>query len=367
MVDKLFARLTEFQILGNSLWRWFAVIIAAYIFHVVLRSMAKRFASKAPPEPNSLIEIFRSVAGQTKERLLLIVAVWFSTTMVMNVDPRYLSILQSAAAFALFLQFGLWTEEALTEFVKLRARSEQHSHSALRTAFGIIHVGIRIVVWSIVLLLILDNFGINVTALVAGLGVGGIAIALAVQSTLGDLLCSLSIVLDRPFEVGDFIITGDITGTVEKIGIKSTRIRALTGEQLVASNSDLIASRIRNFKRMQERRILFQVGVIYQTPPEKVRAIPGHIKEIIQAQEKARFDRSHFKAFGASSLDFETVYYVLEPDYNLFMDVQQAINIAVFEKFAEEGIEFAYPTQTLFIETPQPEEPENNEAQESAA
>ena len=175
------------------------------------------------------------------------------------------------------------------------------------------------------------------------------AVALAVQNILGDLFASLSIVLDKPFVLGDFLIVDEHLGTVEYIGLKSTRLRSLWGEQIVFSNADLLKSRLRNFGRMFERRIVFPVGVTYQTPRDKLEAIPGIIREAIQAQEKTRFDRSHFKEFGDFSINFESVYYVLVPDYNLYMDIQQAINLQIHKRFEEEGIEFAYPTQTLFV------------------
>ncbi len=197
--------------------------------------------------------------------------------------------------------------------------------------------------------LVLDNLGVNITTLVAGLGVGGIAIALAVQNILSDVFCSVAILVDKPFQVGDFIIVGDMMGTVEKIGIKTTRVRSLSGEQLVFSNADLVNSRIRNYKRMQERRVVFSFGVIYQTPADKLEHIPAMVKEIIESVDQARFDRTHFKQFGDSSLDFECVYYVLSRDYNLYMDIQQKINLELFTRFEKEGIEFAYPTRTLYI------------------
>ncbi|MCB0347105.1 MAG: mechanosensitive ion channel family protein [Bdellovibrionales bacterium] len=351
MLDKIGNHLINVQLLNNALWRWFAVVFAAYFIYVIVRAVARHFAKDRPEQKIAVFSVLSEALEQTKEGLLLIVALWFSCRLLLEISPDVFPIFRGLTILALFTQMGLWAEGGLLELIRIRTTHGDDRNAAYRTAYGIIQLIVRIILWAVVLLLVLDNFGIDVTALVAGLGIGGIAIALAVQNTLGDLFCSLSIILDKPFEVDDFIITGDITGTVEKIGVKSTRVRALTGEQLVVSNSDLISSRIRNFKRMRERRILFQVGVIYQTSPEKVKAIPGMIKEIIDSQEKARFDRSHFKSFGASSLDFETVYYVLEPDYNLFMDVQQAINVAVFEKFAEEGIEFAYPTQTLYVQT----------------
>jgi small-conductance mechanosensitive channel len=200
-----------------------------------------------------------------------------------------------------------------------------------------------------VLLLDLYNLGVNITALVAGLGVGGIAVALAVQTILGDLFASLSIVLDKPFVVGDFLVVDDMLGAVEYVGLKTTRIRSLSGEQLVFSNSDLLSSRIRNYGRMFERRVSFDVGVTYQTPRDKLIKIPVIIRDAVEGQDKTRFDRSHFKAYGDFALVFESVYYVLGPDYNEYMDIQQAINLHLHECFEQEGIEFAYPTQTVFV------------------
>jgi small-conductance mechanosensitive channel len=201
----------------------------------------------------------------------------------------------------------------------------------------------------VVLLVALDNLGIDVTALVAGLGIGGVAVALSVQNILGDLFASLSIILDKPFVIGDFLIIDDYMGSVEYVGLKTTRVRSLSGEQLIFSNSDLLKSRIRNYGRMFERRVVFSIGVTYDTPREKLRRIPGIIQKAIEAEDKTRFDRSHFMKYGDYSLQFETVYYVLSADYNSYMDIQQAIYFAIHEAFEQEQIEFAYPTQTLFV------------------
>lgn len=197
--------------------------------------------------------------------------------------------------------------------------------------------------------MILDNLGVNITGLVAGLGIGGIAVALAVQNILGDLLASLSIVLDKPFVIGDFIVVDSLSGTIEHIGLKTTRIRSLSGEQLIFSNNDLLKTRIRNYKRMSERRIVFSFGIIYQTPTEKLKNVNKIVRDIIEKTENARFDRVHFKEYGDSSLNFEVVYFVIDPDYNIYMDVQESINLEIFRQFGEEGIEFAYPTQTLYV------------------
>jgi len=183
----------------------------------------------------------------------------------------------------------------------------------------------------------------------ASLGIGGIAVALAMQNILGDLFASLSIAIDKPFVIGDFIVLGEEMGTVEQVGLKTTRIRSLGGEQIILSNNDLLQSRIRNYKRLQERRAVFAIGVTYDTPADKLERIPELIRQAIEAQADARFDRAHFKSFGASSLDFEAVFYVLKPDYNVFMNVQQAINLQLVRSFAGQGIEFAFPTQTLHL------------------
>jgi len=217
-----------------------------------------------------------------------------------------------------------------------------------RSLKGLLSV-IKIIIWGVGIVFLLDNLGFKVSAVIAGLGIGGIAVALAAQTVLGDLFSFFSILFDRPFEVGDFIIIGDYLGAVEHIGIKTTRIRSLGGEQLIFSNTDLTNSRVRNYKRMAERRVVFKLGVTYQTAQAQMAKIPGYIKELIIKTPETRFDRAHFFSYGDFSLVLEIVYYVLSPDYNKYMDVQQDINLAIMKKFEEEKIEFAYPTQTLYV------------------
>jgi len=217
-----------------------------------------------------------------------------------------------------------------------------------RSLKGLLNV-IKIVIWGGGLVFLFDNLGFKISAVLAGLGIGGIAVALAAQTLLGDLFSFFSILFDRPFEVGDFIIIGDYLGAVEYIGIKTTRIRSLGGEQLIFSNTDLTNSRVRNYKRMAERRVVFKLGVTYQTPYEQMKAIPGIIKQIITQVQDTRFDRAHFFSYGDFSLIIEVVYYVLSPDYNKYMDIQQEINMAIMKEFQKKGIEFAYPTQTLYV------------------
>ena len=176
-----------------------------------------------------------------------------------------------------------------------------------------------------------------------------IAVALAAQNILGDLFASLSIVLDKPFAVGDFLIIDNYMGSVEKVGLKTTRVRSLSGEQLIFSNNDLLGSRIRNFKRMYQRRVVFSFGVVYETPANQLEAIPSMVREIVQGQPQTRFDRAHFQKFGDYALIFEVVYHVDSPDYNLYMDIQQAINLAIYRGLDERGLALAYPTQRLYL------------------
>jgi small-conductance mechanosensitive channel len=209
---------------------------------------------------------------------------------------------------------------------------------------------LNVVLWVIGLIFFVDNLGYNITTIIAGLGIGGIAIALAAQTILGDLFSYLVIFFDKPFETGDFIIVGSHSGVVEYIGIKTTRLRALTGEQLVVSNTDLTNSRVQNFKRMERRRVLFHIGVTYETGSAKLHQIPGLIKQIITQKPNAQFDRVHFSGFGDFSLQFEIVYYMLTADYLEYMNTQQEVLLEIYEAFEREKIEFAYPTQKLFWE-----------------
>jgi small-conductance mechanosensitive channel len=208
-------------------------------------------------------------------------------------------------------------------------------------------------VWIVGTLFLLANLGFDITTIVAGLGIGGIAVALAGQALLGDLFSYFVIVFDKPFELGDFLIIGDILGSVEKIGIKTTRLRSISGEQIIMSNSDLTDSRVRNYKRMERRRVVFKIGVIYGTPAEAVRDIPSIIRAIVEAEESTTFDRAHFAGYGDWSLIYEVVYYVASPDYTLYMDIQQRINLAIYDEFSNRNIQFAYPTQTILLQKTQ--------------
>jgi len=282
-------------------------------------------------------------------RLFLLVLALYAGAFFVALPVAAERMITSAMVIALFLQGALWAGHVLVGWVTWYATQEAAENSSVANALHLIQLLARVVVWSIAFLLILNNLGFDVTALIAGLGIGGIAIALAAQNILGDLFASLAIVLDQPFVVGDFVIVGDKMGTIEQIGIKTTRIRSLSGEQLVCSNADLLSSRIHNYKRMAERRVVFSIGVTYQTPADKLEALSRMLRAIVEGQERVRFDRAHFARFGDSTLDFEVVYWVLSPDYNLFMDIQQQINLAIVRQLAGEGIDIAYPTRTVIM------------------
>jgi small-conductance mechanosensitive channel len=231
-------------------------------------------------------------------------------------------------------------------FKKLASRQKE---SSSKTAMGYLAKMTKGALWAVGILLILSNLGIDITSLVAGLGVGGIAIAFALQNILADLFSSFAIWFDKPFVVGDFIVVGEHSGNVEKIGIKTTRIRSLQGEEIVISNQELTTARIQNFKRLKERRALFNIGVEYGTDPKLLKDIPLVIQNIVKDMPQVRFDRAHFAKFGDSALIYEIVYFIESDEYSVFMDVQQSINLAIHETFLEKGINMAFPTQTIHL------------------
>ncbi len=245
-------------------------------------------------------------------------------------------------------QVALWLSAAVRHAIDTRRAHDLAGAEGAASLNILRFVGV-LMVWVVAFLMLLTNLGVQIGPLIAGLGVGGIAIALAVQNILGDLFASLSIALDKPFRVGDFLVIGDEKGTVEQIGIKSTRLRSLSGEQIVVSNGDLLKSRVRNYGLLYERRASFSISIAYETPRETVREVPALIEAAIRAQPKTRFDRAHFASFGDSALLFEAVYTVLAAEYNTFMDIQQAINLQLMDDFAARGIEFAYPTSRQFM------------------
>ncbi len=336
---------------GNEIQTWLIALGAAVGTLIALRLVEQvlivRIQRLTERTSTILDDVVIGALRKTKLTYLLIVSV-FAGSIWLSLPDDVRSVLWRVTIVATLIQAGIWLSAALQIWLQ-NYRKVEADGANLMTMNALSLLG-RMALWATILLLVLDNLGVDVTALVAGLGIGGIAIALAVQNILSDLFASLSIVLDKPFVLGDFVVVGDMAGSVEHIGIKTTRIRSISGEQLVFSNADLLGSRVRNFGRMRERRVVVSLGVTYQTPADKLERLPGFIREAVEAQDQVRFDRSHFASYGDSALNFETVYYVHSSDYTLHMDIQQAINLAIYRKFADEGIEFAYPTQTLFIE-----------------
>ncbi|MDD2890942.1 MAG: mechanosensitive ion channel family protein [bacterium] len=242
----------------------------------------------------------------------------------------------------------LFLAEVITYSLKTHWLKGEKDTAKERSLKGIITV-INVIIWGLGIVFLLDNLGFKVSTVVAGLGIGGVAVALAAQAVLGDLFSYFAIILDKPFEIGDFIAIDNYQGTIENIGIKTTRIKSLNGEQLVFANSDLTKSRVRNYKKMEQRRISFKFGLAYQTTTQQLKEIPVIIANIIKNIDGVTFDRAHFSTYGDFSLGFEVVYYVKNNDYNRYMDFQQTINLALKEEFEKRGIEFAYPTQTLYL------------------
>jgi small-conductance mechanosensitive channel len=328
-----------------------AVVVALGVWLTL--ALAKRFGGRL------LARLAQRTAGrwddlladavQATSLILLAPVALYAGFSTLDAPARLERFIELSAILALLAQAALWANRLIVLWMEQKVKVSRERAPEGVTALSLLGFATRVVLWSLVLLVALDQLNFDITALVAGLGVGGVAVALATQHILGDLFASLSIVLDKPFAVGDFIVVDDLRGEVERVGIKTTRVRSLDGELLVFANSDLLKSRIRNFRQMRERRVLFTLGVTYQTPVEKLKAVPQWLREAVKAQPSARFDRAHFKEYGDSALVFEVVYYVLDRDYNLYMDVQQAINLAIFERFACEGVELAYPTRTVHV------------------
>ena len=351
----------EHVVLGNSLRAWgLAALAFAFTFVVVptVRGLAARrqrvraaeYTRLGKPLPAGMDFVARLVAG-TSRIFLLTLALWFATRILV-LPPRLDHAFTFVIVVTFWLQMAMWGVQAARFSLDRQLRRGRPDDAARAGSFEVLLFIARIAIFSFALLLALDNLGVQIKPLLAGLGIGGIAIALAVQTVLGDLFASLSIALDKPFEVGDALTIDDVNGTVERIGIKSTRLRGLGGEQIIISNADLLKSRVRNFKRMRERRYAFNIGVTCETPRARLAEIPAIVGAIVRAQPKTRFDRCHLLRFGDWSLNFEAVYFVTEPDYLVFANAQQAINLALLEEFARRGIGLAYPTQRQVIDAP---------------
>lgn len=348
-----FTWVQETTFAGVPLWSLCVALAAAVATYaailVVLHLLTRRAKGWATQSHSGVALTLVDVLEGTSRTLMLVVALLVGASLL-DLPGRWESRLSQLWFVAVALQMGLWGMRAIG--IGVRRYVERHSSSGMTQVSAsatLMSWGLRTLLWSVVLLAILSNVGVNITAFIASLGVGGIAVALAVQNILGDLFASLAIAVDKPFEVGDFIVVGNVSGTVQVIGLKTTRIRSLQGEQIVMSNTDLLKQTISNYRPMQRRRIVFGFGVPYDTPIEQLEAIPGVVQRLVEAQPQLEFDRAHFKAFGQSALEFEVVYIVKDPGFNLYMDLQQTLNLGLMRELAGMGVKFALPARTVHV------------------
>ena len=325
----------------------FVVVLTALL--IVKAFLARQIGRLAERRPLPVLDYLREIIDATRMPFFIGVSVLAALSQF-ALDASYEKYWQYAWMIILISQIALWGNRVIDVAVGRSIEKSRTTNPAGATQLMLIGLLGRVAVWAVALLMTLDNLGFNITTLMASLGIGGIAVALAVQNILGDMFSSISISLDKPFVIGDFIVVDNFMGTVEYIGMKTTRLRSLGGEQIIFSNNELLKQRIRNYKRMQERRIQFEFGVTYETPVEVLEQIPGMVKEIVGSEGwQTRFDRAHFKGFGDSALTFEVVYFVLSPDFNAYMDIQEKINLALMRRLQSLDVSFAYPTRTLYL------------------
>lgn len=334
---------------GNTVLAYLQALglfIGAFIvFGLIQTVLINRLEKLAKKSTTDIDDAAVRIAKSIKPGVYAYIAVFLAYQRLVFPD-----IVDSVAQALLIILIAYQVVIALHILVDyLIGRWKKGDDPSTQAAYDFLGGIIKVILWVLALLFILSNFGVNITTLIAGLGIGGIAIAFALQQILGDLFSSFAIYFDKPFGVGDTIQVGDFLGTVERVGIKTTRVRSVSGEEVVFANQNLTSERIQNFGRMEERRTVFQFGILYETPIEKVRAVPDMVREVFEKLEHIRLERVHFRAFGDSALTFEVTYFTLSSDYNLSLDIQQNINLGLMDRFAAEGIEFAYPTQTLFV------------------
>ncbi|HWR65066.1 MAG TPA: mechanosensitive ion channel domain-containing protein [Bellilinea sp.] len=331
--------------LDNRLTAWATGLgfgIGLYLVLMLLRGLCRRhiktLAERGTVRGAALVQ---RLLSDLNGIFILAVALWLGSRWLVLSEGAQ-TTMRIAVLLVVLFQVGLWSVGVVDHVIARRIRREAQEDAGHKTSLNALGVVAKIGVWTLIILVGLDNLpNVNVTSLITGLGIGGIAIGLAVQNILGDLFSSLTIALDKPFVIGDTINVGEFTGSVEHIGLKSTRVRALSGEQLIFANSDLLSSRIRNFKRMEQRRVVFQLRVELDTPTEKLERIPQLLREVIEGQADAAFDRAHFQSITDSGLQFEVVYLIATADYPTFVALQNAINLEIHRRFTEEGIVFA--------------------------
>lgn len=318
-----------------------AFVALSIVFMIVQKIVLMRLANIAKKTKTDVDDVLIDVVRSLRPPFYYFLAFYISI-LSLTLSSLVESIVAGVLIIWIVFQ-GVTALQVLINFVLVKRLGNKGS------TYSFLNSIIKWVLYSVGLLLVLSNLGVDVTSLIAGLGIGGLAIAFALQNILSDLFSSFAIHLDKPFEEGDYIIVSGHKGTIEHIGIRSTRMRSINGEEIIISNQELTSAQVQNYRDLAERRASFSFGVLYETDAKKVKAIPDMVKSIFEKQNNIRLDRVHFKSFGDSSLDFEVVYYVQSKEYGKYMDIQQDINFALMEQFEKEGIEFAYPTQTLYV------------------
>ncbi len=349
----------QVEFLGNDVRSWTFALVTFLVTLTVLplvkgfiSARRRHWAEREQPHhiggvagAHHALGLAGLLVERTSRVFLWAVAVYLASRDL-TFTPRVERILTIGIVLMFWAQVGIWAMAAVRYAIDLRRKSSAGLDALLTSSMDVILFAAGLLIWAMMLLLALDNLGIQIKPLLAGLGIGGIAVALAVQTVLSDLLASMSIALDKPFGIGDFLTIGECQGTVEHIGVKSTRLRSLSGEQIIMGNTDILKSRVRNYGRMRERRAVFQFGVAYDTEPQSLAAIPGLVRQIIESTPDTRFDRCHFLNYGATTLQFEVVFYATKPDFNTYADAQQAINIAIFERLREMKVSLTPPNRT---------------------
>jgi small-conductance mechanosensitive channel len=353
MGDFLAHKFAAFErlLLSNSVLDWLiAAIVAAAVWSalwILRRLIASRYIKYADAQRRLPIRLIAYLIGNTKQILFAALAL-YAAQASLTLPDRVQHLVSNIVLILILCQVGLWAGRSVAFYLRTK-ELERGADQVFAGSLDIINFVARMLIWSLVVLVALDNLGVNITALLAGLGVGGVAVALALQNVLGDLFASLSIALDKPFVVGDSLVIDTYIGKVEHIGIKTTRLRSETGEQIILSNADILKSRVRNFGRAQEQRALATIRVTYDTPAGKLHEIPKLLEGIVREQENARFERCHLKTLGDSALLFELSYFVQQPSLNPLLDLQQAVNFRIIDEFRRMGVEFDYPTQRVIL------------------
>lgn len=351
-LQQAFDTLFSVEFFGNSLARYLAALCVGLVVPLVLLTL-RRYAQAylARTEGRHFLMLAVRQLGLATQAFFVLALAVAAARYMLDLPPRLDRVVVVAVTIAVVIQIGMWGTALLTVWIAGYLNRRAASDPASASAGQIIKVLALTTFWSALLLLVLSNFGVDITGLIAGMGIGGIAIAFALQSILRDLFASLAIVLDKPFVVGDFIVFGDMSGTVEQVGLKTTRVRSLSGEQITVANDDLLNTRLRNYKRMAQRRIVFNTVVEYDTPVAVLAELPGAIKALVAGIDNVRFDRCHVASLDDSGIRVETVYNVLSADFGAYMEIQQRINLGILTLLAERGAAPAYPTQRLLTET----------------